>query len=188
MSIVNTHPRHETTSEDQYPTTTSRVPILSLHTDKELIKTIQSATEDADNKDTLIGYQTCSYCQVSPEYTPSPCCDCTPIHRVLAGSTRLTKEFDTIFRIAEKAVIEHWAPNRNTPSKIIITKSAIVGRLGRSGEKRDEHTVKIEFEGQLNRLLNVDFISTHGEATIKSICGDGGIYVGVKLFSDKDPR
>lgn len=181
MSVGSTSPRYETNNDVDYPTSTSRVPIIPLHTDQELINTIQSVGNEDDDKDTLIGHRTCRFCRTAPQYVPSPCCDCTPIKRTIAGSLQLTPTFDTIFRIAEKAVIDFWSQSWAS-EEINITKSAIVGKLTASGSANDEHSVNVYFDGTISASLDKSFECEDGRATIKSISGDGKICIAVEVF------
>lgn len=126
-----------------------------------------------------IGVQTCEFCpSTDPWSSPDDVCDCSAIDRTVSGPHDVfDRDFEAVLRIAETAVIEHWAPNW---CDVTINESHV------GGAADDEYQVRIDFEGKLSLNIHEPFDDLDATVTIRSIGGEGRVRVGVLLDEDKN--
>lgn len=138
--------------------------------------TTSTTSDDTDSPGT--GYQLCEFCKASgtPNTNPDSICDCTPIERLVAGPAPINDRFDTILRLAETAVIDHWAAHWD--DAVTITRSVVRGQCN------DEYTVQLTFDGTLTRNVDTPYETPAGSAQIIGIKGDGTVSIGVTLTED----
>lgn len=141
-----------------------------------------SSTTQPDSDEYGTGYQLCEFCvsRGKPRNNPPSVCDCTSISRGVSGPNTVDDRFDTVIRIAETAVVDHWAAFWN--DSVTIQKSIVPGQCN------DEYSVEIHFDGTLSSNISESYENEDGVARIKSFHGEGKVSIGVRLTEDQTPQ